>query len=255
MKPSFQYFWWDLEKSRFKGVLYNTIGGFWLNQHPYKTWEEFQTDLPHMAYTHLVQIRFDALEQLFVDLRVINQMLGISSIPAKSSVMDINRHDWLKAIHDLCLYRFSSIRDVIFQLVNELYELKIRNLDLGLKTIRNGIGGRHSDVVAKLEIIAATGPDIRDDRNIRAHRGFLDLEIDDESIFRAMSWSEGYGSSIVDYDIDGKYQIACKKLYERFVPHANDLCAQATDLVDAMISEFDARYEEKYRTRRQQSQR
>ena len=87
-----EYYWWDLEESTFKGVLYDSINMYFLHDHPYKDWEEFSEADPHMAYAHLTYVRFDALEQQFVDLRVIPQMLGAKEVPLKSSVQDINRY-------------------------------------------------------------------------------------------------------------------------------------------------------------------
>ena len=95
-----EYFWWDLDKSRFKGVLYDSINVYFLHDHQYQNWDEFAAADPHMAYAHLTYVRFNALEQQFVDLRVIPQLLGVAPVPVKSSVKDINRYDWLKSTSD-----------------------------------------------------------------------------------------------------------------------------------------------------------
>ena len=120
-----EYFWWDLDKSRFKGVLYDSINVYFLHDHQYQNWDEFAAADPHMAYAHLTYVRFNALEQQFVDLRVIPQLLGVAPVPVKSSVKDINRYDWLKSISDLALFRFSSLRDIAIHFVNETMELGV----------------------------------------------------------------------------------------------------------------------------------
>ena len=99
-----EYHWWDLEDSSFKGVLYDSINCYFLHDLPYKNWQEFSEADPHMAYAHLTYVRFNMLEQQFIDLRVIPQMLGVETVPVKSSVQDINRYDWLKSIVDLTLF-------------------------------------------------------------------------------------------------------------------------------------------------------
>ncbi|EII3729019.1 hypothetical protein LG468_003854, partial [Vibrio cholerae] len=103
-----EYYWWDLEDSRFKAVLYDSINCYFLHDLPYQNWQEFSEADPHMAYAHLTYVRFNMLEQQFIDLRVIPQMLGVETVPVKSSVQDINRYDWLKSVVDLTLFRFSS---------------------------------------------------------------------------------------------------------------------------------------------------
>lgn len=147
---AFEYHWWSLENSEFKGLLYNSIGNFWLHDHPYKTWGELEADLPHMAYAQHVYSRFDMLEQLFVDLRVVVQMLGVTELPIKSTVMPINRYDWLKSVLDLKLIRFSTIRDASFFLVNEVLELYIDDLKLNLKSIRKAISSGNPNLVIAL---------------------------------------------------------------------------------------------------------
>ncbi|WP_051023629.1 hypothetical protein [Synechococcus sp. PCC 7502] len=98
-----KYYCWNLEESIFIGVLYDSINVYFLHDHPYKNWDEFSEADPHMAYAQLTYLRFNALEQQFVDLRVIPHMLSVESITLKSSVQDINRYDWLKSIVDLVL--------------------------------------------------------------------------------------------------------------------------------------------------------
>ena len=60
-------------------------------------------------------------------------MLGVNNLPLVSKVRDINRYDWLKAIVDLALFRFSSLRDITFHFVNEVLELNIPDYSLNIK--------------------------------------------------------------------------------------------------------------------------
>ncbi|MCH7960272.1 MAG: hypothetical protein IID08_09080 [Candidatus Hydrogenedentes bacterium] len=242
---AFEYHWWDLEESKFKGVLYNTIGGFWLSDHPYKTWEEFEEDVPHIAFTDLVCGRLEALEQLFVDLRVVVQMLGVTDVPVKSATKNINRYDWLKSALDLKLLRYASIRDVSFHLVNEVFGLEIEDRKLNIQNIKKALANSRTDLTDVLDRICTAGSEIRKERNTRAHVGFAQLGTEDDNLFRIMSWSEDADSVLMDYDIDAVYQEACERMYKRLVKETDDLLATVICLVDELIPDFDSMYEKK----------
>ena len=245
---TFDYHWWDLEKSNFKGVLYDTIGCFYLYDHPYENWEEFEADLPHMAYTHLVGNRFHSLERLFVDLRVITQMLGVLEIPVRSEKMDIDRYDWLKSILDLKLYRFASIRDVSFHFVNELLCLEIEDRKLNLNNLKKAINDSHPIIIQHLVEISGIGLEIRDERNIRAHVGYADLGTDDDETFKFFSHGEASGGKILDYDIETAYKKASAKMYLRLVEDTNSLLSAVISLVDELVPDFESIYQQKRMT-------
>jgi len=242
----FEYHYWGLEESEFKGMLYNTIGCFYLYDHPYQTWDEFEKALPHMAYTHLVSGRFHLLEQQFVDLRVIVQMLSVSEVPIKSSVMNINRYEWLKSALDLKLLRFSSIRDLSLHFVNEVLELRIPPRQLSLKSLRKRIQTTHPLVISELEEINRIGSEIREERNARAHQGAADLLTDDDTMFKNISWAETYGSYAMNYDLKGIYEESSKKLYDRLVAETDRLQNATIALVDGLIEEFETHYHTKW---------
>lgn len=39
---SYKYFWWDLEDSKFTGLLYDSINMYFLEDFPYATWEDYR---------------------------------------------------------------------------------------------------------------------------------------------------------------------------------------------------------------------
>lgn len=246
---AFEYHWWDLEDSKFKGVLYNAIGNFWLYEHPYETWDDFENDLPHMAFTHLVYTRFETLERLFVDLRVVGQMLGAVEVPVKSIEMNINRYDWLKSALDLKLLRFSSIRDVSFLFVNEVLVLKIEEKKVTQKSLKKAIGKARPDLMVILEELCEAGTEIRNERNIRTHVGIADLGTEDDQMFKNMSWGEAAGGKLVSYEIEEIYCDAAQRIYERLVEETDNLVRLVIRLADALILDFEQNYQEKYSSR------
>lgn len=241
---AFEYRWWDLEDSKFKGVLQNTIGCFWLYDHPYQTWEEFEQDLPHMAFTQLVYTRFETLERLFVDIRVVTQMLGAVDVPVKSVEMNINRYDWLKSALDLKLLRFSSIRDVSFHFVNEVLGLNIEEMKLTQKTLKKALGSR-AELIAVLDEICAAGMELRAERNLRAHVGVADLRTEDDQMFRNMAWAEANGNVLVDYDIKAIYMEVSERMYTRLVDETDRLLAAVIRMVDELIPDFEVMYQKR----------
>ncbi len=228
------YYWWDLEASNFKGVLYDSINTYFLHDHPYKDWEEFSTADPHMAYAHLTYVRFDALEQQFVDLRVIPQMLGAKEVPLPSLVQDINRYDWLKSIVDLALFRFASLRDIAYHFVNEVLEVNLPDHKLNIKQLGKALKDEYPEILEQLKIIDKTGAPLRQDRNERAHKGFCKLYTEDDQMFKSMAWSESHGVCITGYDLKATYEKSRDKIYSLVVKEVNEAlhaCVELSDLL------------------------
>lgn len=229
-----EYYWWDLEKSTFKSVLYDSINMYFLLDHTYKNWEEFSKADPHMAYAHLTYVRFDALEQQFVDLRVIPQMLGAKEVPLKSSVQDINRYDWLKSIVDLSLFRFSSLRDIAFHFVNEVLELNLPDYKLNIKQLTKVLKDNYPEILEHLKLLDQTGMPLRLDRNERAHKGFCNLYTEDDQMFKNMAWSESDNLEITGYDLVATYENSRDKIYSIVVKEVQDALHACIELVDEL---------------------
>jgi hypothetical protein len=240
---AFQYHWWDLDDTDFMAVYY-LVTRFALEDHTIEDWHDFERKMPHMAYAWTVATRFKAMEQLFVDLRVVPQMLGVKELPLNSEVREINKYEWLKSATDLALYRFSSIRDASLHFVNDLLELGID--DPKFKNLKKVIEPTHPKLVTLLQEIGECGRSVRDDRNLRAHEGAIRLTEDDE-LFKFASVAEASGRPSVDVDTDTTYQEACEKLYSRIVSETDALLTKVKELVDSLLQEFDGRYAAKKR--------
>lgn len=241
---SYEYFWWDLEDSKFKGLLYDSINMYFLEDHSYETWEDFCKADPHMAYAYQISTRFDALEQQFVDLRVIPQMLGVENIPLSSKVKDINKHDWLKSIADLSLFRFSSIRDIAFHFVNEVLDLNIPDLKLNIKNLNKLLKSDHPNIFASLGELENCGKRLRVERNDRAHKGFSNLYTDDDQMFRSISSAESYGFISDDYDLVNIYESSKEKIYKMVAKETRDALAASIKLADDLYIHYRNRYED-----------
>lgn len=232
------YYWWDLEESNFKAVLYDSINTYFLHDHPYKDWEEFSTADPHMAYAHLTYVRFDALEQQFVDLRVIPQMLGAKEVPLPSLVQDINRYDWLKSIVDLALFRFASLRDIAYHFVNEVLEINLPDHKLNIKQLGKALKDEYPEILEQLKIIDKTGVPLRQDRNERAHKGFCKLYTEDDQMFKSMAWSEAQGVCITGYDLKATYEKSRDKIYSLVVKEVKEALHACVELVDLLYVHY-----------------
>ncbi len=237
------YYWWDLEGTVFKAVLYDSINTYFLYDHSCSDWNEFSKADPHMAYAHLTYIRFNALEQQFVDLRVIPQMLGVNNLPLVSKVKNINRYDWLKAIIDLALFRFSSLRDITFHFVNEVLELNIPDHSLNIKQFGKIIKDTHADILTNLKILDSSGGPLRTDRNTRAHKGFCNLYTDDDEMFKNMSWIEDYGSRLEGYNLNEIYEKSRDKIYDIVVNEIENALSSCRNIVDELYFYYRDRHE------------
>jgi len=240
-----EYHWWDLEESTFKGVLYDSINMYFLHDHPYENWAQFSEADPHMAYAHLTYVRFEALEQQFVDLRVIPQMLGVENIPLKSSVQDINRYEWLKSIVDLTLFRFSSLRDIAFHFVNEVLELKLPDHKLNIKQLTKVLRENHQNIITSLKVLDVTGAPLRLDRNERAHKGFCNLYTNDDQMFKNISWMESHKSQINGdgYNLVDIYEGSRDEIYSIVVKEVKDALSACLELVDELYIYYRDRHE------------
>ena len=239
-----EYFWWDLDKSRFKGVLYDSINVYFLHDHQYQNWDEFAAADPHIAYAHLTYVRFNALEQQFVDLRVIPQLLGVAPVPVKSSVKDINRYDWLKSISDLALFRFSSLRDIAFHFVNETMELGVPERKVNMRSVSRVLFKKTPAIVKHLETISDCGARLRAERNQRAHEGTCNLYTDDDQLFKNMSWAEESGGQIHGYDVVQTYSQARDRLYHGVVTDVAIALKATLELVDGLYEHYRDRHYE-----------
>lgn len=219
--------------------MYYLVTRFSLEEHKFEDWHDFEHKMPHMAYAWTVATRFKTMEQLFVDLRVVPQMLGVKDLPVNSEVRDINKYEWLKSATDLALYRFSSVRDVSLHFVNDLLELGIEHVTFW--NLKKVIEQKHPTVFTLLQEIGECGRRVRDDRNLRAHEGAIYLTEDDE-LFKFASVAEASGRRSVDVDPDATYQEACEKLYSRIVSETDTLLLKVRELTDFLLQEFEHRY-------------
>lgn len=242
----YEYFWWDLEDSEFKGVLYDSIGMYFLHEHPYTSWEEFESADPHIAYAHMTSIRFNMLEELFVDLRLIPQMLGVQTLPLKSNVRDINRYEWIKSIMDLTLFRFSSIRDVTYHFINQLLELGLEDHRLNIKSLKKLIGSSHPYVISELIKVETAGDFLRKNRNSRAHKGFSDLYTEDDEMFKVIALTEQIRPDMTceTYDIKTIYQNSCDEIYRQLINEVHKILASVTDVVNSLVDDYREKYTE-----------
>lgn len=238
-----EYYWWDLDESVFKGVLYDSINMYFLHEHPYKNWDEFSKADPHMAYAQLAYIRFNALEQQFVDLRVIPQMLGVKSLPLKSTVKNINRYEWMKSIVDLALFRFSSLRDIAFHFVNEVLELQLPDYKLNIKQFNKEIKNTHPDILDVLKILDSIGTPLRLNRNERAHKGFCNLHTKDDEMFKNMSWAEEHCNEITGYNLISIYEESRNKINSIVVSEVESALISCIKLVDLLYVHYRDRHD------------
>lgn len=232
------YYWWGLEESTFKGVLYDSINTYFLHDHPYNNWKEFSEADPHMAYAHLTYVRFEALEQQFVDLRVIPQMLGVQDLPIKSIVKDINRYEWLKSIVDLTLFRFSSLRDICFHFVNEVLELKIKDHELNIKKLKSRLRDSHPNVLMSLKVLDSSGLPLREDRNERAHKGFCKLYTEDDDFFKTAAWMEKPGQVMEGYDLISVFNSARDKISSIVINEVETALKSCISLVNELYDYY-----------------
>ncbi len=243
-----EYPWWSLSECELDAAVYNILAPFSLSEPQYKDWEDFENRAPELAYAWSVGARFNYLDESFIALRPIVQMLGVNSFPIHSEVRPITRYEWLRAIIDLALFRITAIRDCCFFLVSEVFEFQIKPIQMSISILRKQNELQGSQILDVLSEIASIGEAFRIERNERAHQG-KQREFGESShdtlIFKVVAMSEGSNTYVKGFDLLKEYNEQASVLYEKFVAEVEMLQKKVLLLQQELLEPFQIRFESK----------
>ena len=118
------YEWWDIDESAIAADVYGILSPIQLGDRDYTDWQDFATDHPGAAYAWDVGQRHDALQSSIVSLRLIQKLVRVTEgLPLPTPVGHIDRYEWVRLCIDAFLFRFSSVRDQAYHLVNAVLQI------------------------------------------------------------------------------------------------------------------------------------
>lgn len=126
---------------------------------------------PDKIYVYNVDFRINNLFNLVIGLSKIYTLLKYNSFPIKNSYGSIPRGKWLYIVWEIFLTRVSSVRDCIFFLICDIYEIEYNNVfEVNRKFLYNN-PLIDSKIKKSINDIANIAKEIRDERNEMIHQG------------------------------------------------------------------------------------
>jgi hypothetical protein len=262
------YHWWDLDGTELAGILFGVLAPIQLGEDNYNNdWDEFQRRNPAGAYAWSVGSRHDVLDQAIIGLRPVQKFVRVRRLPIATIRGNITREEWLRATIDLFLFRLGGIRDHCLHLVSEIFELRLSPLEVKPRKILGAAGIKGTELEGLIRRVASIGPDLRTERNKRAHEG-LQRHLTQEPFFKLLSLFEETGKrrpkkkargripkdgsipfqnvkSSEEYDLPAVYRALANKLEMEFVPLGDEIVETVRALTDELCDPFLERFERK----------
>ena len=262
------YHWWDLDGSELAGILYAALAPIQLGDDDYNNdWDEFQRRNPAGAYAWSVGSQHEVLDQAIIGLRPVQKFVRVRRLPIATTRGNITREEWLRATIDLFLFRLGGIRDHCLHLVSEIFELHLSPIEVKPKRILGAPGINGTGLEGLVGRVTAIGPDLRTERNKRAHEG-LQRHLTQEPFFKLLSLFEETGrkrpkkkvrervpkdgsipfqnvKSSEEYDLPAVYRALANKLETEFVPLGDEIVEAVRALTDGLCDPFWERLERK----------
>jgi Cthe_2314-like HEPN len=226
--------WLSIESSEFIGHIFD-LSIIKYSEHDYETLIKIA---PDRAYVIDLEYRTQNLFHRFQSLNVVYKMLGINEFPVESSFCHIYREEWIRATLDLLLSRFTSVRDCIYLLVAEVFELGLEPRKISLQNLlKNQSIGQHTDIYNLLDEISKIGKNLREERNENFHEGVQRSLGDDDITYKLSSLLEFYGQrkiyiNNVDINLDGLHNKVVEEIRCEFDLEVKRLETKLLEILD-----------------------
>jgi hypothetical protein len=212
---------------------------------------DLRRDNPHRAYVLDVRHRLLNLVDRFKSLNRIDVMLDREEFPLLTSSGKITRYEWSKVVLDVLLSRITSLRDCLFLLVSEIFELNLEPRDVNFRALKKGIKNRR--VLDLLDRIASNARHLRDERDRHLHRGEeRSLSGDMDILYKIMSMTEPHPpprlgivtpegkNNGVDVNLIKMHQAVVAEIRNDFHREADALLALTCELLPVTHVEFES---------------
>jgi hypothetical protein len=219
------------------------------------TWAELERDFPQRAYALAIASRVSRIVDRFKSLNLVEKMLDFDG-SLKSNSVEITPYEWLKIILDALLSRVTSIRDCVFLVVADVYDLGLEPRDVTLQSLRRLVPDEK--VLDVLTRFSKAAPDLRDERDRHLHRGEERRLSDMDFFFKLFSrssptlatnrvslWDREQGAYEIEIDPSRMYIEAIDEIRSRFYEDCDHLLALTKEFFHLIEGEFERRWEAK----------
>lgn len=237
----------SLDDALFVGVTYDLSQPIYLGSRDYDT---LVSEAPYAAYLIDVHYRVHALSRRFESLNIIYKLLSFNGFPVPTPAGAISREQWIRITLDVLLSRLTSIRDCIFLLIAEVFELGLAPKSTSRSQLKTNPGILSVPSLADLiEDIANIGRSFRDERDVHLHRGEERSLGQDPDIYYIASAFEAFGQKIQANDASGNpinleddHRQIIEQIATEFTATAKEFNNKIHELFDLIYPYFKERF-------------
>jgi hypothetical protein len=233
----------SFDDSLFVGVTYDLAQPIYLNGEDYDT---LLTEAPEAAYVVNVHYRVHMLVRRFASLNIVFNLLAYSDFPITTPAGMISREQWVRVTLDVLLSRLTSIRDCVFLLISETFELGLDPKNTSRYKIKS-----HTKIAplttlcALIDEISEIGRDFRNERDRHLHRGEERELGENPLIYMSVSMLETIGKeggstdeSGNPVDLDNEHKKVVEQLLDEFTSTTKELDEKIHELFDVVYPHF-----------------
>lgn len=203
-------------------------------------------------YAFDVNYRLTMLTQRVESLNLVGRMLWPKSTPETFNEFPVSRYEWLTLSADVFLMRYISVVDCALLLTNEVFETAIDPRNCSLQNLKKR--GVQMDVYKVLEGLLADQGQLREERNLRFHRGEERSFSTDDATFKLASLFEHRASGVRgtdrhgrDIDVSRYFKESSVELQREFNRVSRRLIRGLNRLYDHLAPEFESRFSPRFR--------
>jgi hypothetical protein len=205
---------------------------------------------PDAKYALEVNDRTSLLVRRVESLNHIGELLWPEE-PPRIDDLPMSAYEFCNFIQDVFLMRIISILDCCCLLAVEVVELGISPRHANIDRIRKEAGDH--PCCETLQKISNVQADLRTERNVRFHRAEEEPLTDDDMTFKTAALYAHRGPGITGKDLLGReidlkrfYSDAIIGLQKKFDTNVKDLLVVLDDFYDALLVEFNKRFQSKF---------
>lgn len=241
----------SFDDSLFVGVTYDLAQPIYLNGEDYDT---LLSEAPEAAYVVNVHYRVHMLVRRYASLNIVFSLLAFSDFPISTSAGSISRERWIRVTLDVLLSRLTSIRDCVFFLISEIFELGLDPRNTTKYKIKS-----HPTIAPLtalcnlLDEVSEIGREFRDERDRHLHRGEERELGENPLIYMSVSMLETIGreagstdQSGNPVDLDNEHKKVVEQLLDEFTSTTKELDNKIHELFDVVYPYFKNKLLEKF---------
>jgi len=216
----------------------------------FETYEEL-IKYPDCKYVFHINYWLHQMVRRVESLNMAGDLLWLDSAYIENFNLPVTQYQWLTIAADIFLMRFISIADSALLLTNEVFETDIKPQKCTIQNLQKS--GVPKSIIDGLKQLQDDHLDLRQERNIRFHRGIERELSSDDQTFRMASMFEKGGQPVKGQDQHNRRISTKRYLKEGLVRLQRDfnvsnrkLSKGLDHLYDLPFDEFEKRFSPKF---------